>query len=215
MTSQPNCNPKLGEIEVLDPEKPADYSELAALTRDPDNEVRYHAVERIGYSRSRQTTDLLMNALDDPDELVRVQCLEELSYRDDMGPVEAPRIRPCLNDRSELVRRYAASALATARDFSIIPLLKERLRQVSSAEQCSYCFALIELGERSYLETVLGLLKTDCYHTRCSVANCIGAFVDDSNRKRIVTALLDALECETSRAASTTIARALREIASV
>jgi HEAT repeat protein len=203
---------KIGHIGQLDPGKEADYRQLVAFISDPDGEVRYGAIERIETDQTRETTDLLLAALDDPDELVRVQGLEELSYRKDLTDADADRIRPCLDDESELVRRYAATALAAARDLSVISLLQERLAGVATAEQGSYCFALVALGEREYLETALGLLEAECYLTRCSVANGIVDFVDDSNRDRIVAALRQAWETETSRAVWTTIERVLKEI---
>lgn len=205
-------NSKIGRIASLDPNQASDYRELVDLVSDEDAEVRCNAIERIGYNRSRETTDLLLAALDDSDELVIVQCLEELGYRRDLSAADARVIRPYLDHESELVRRYAASALAAARDLSVASLLKERLTSVSTAEQSSYCFALAALGERDYLERALGLLDADCYHTRCSVANQVLRFVDDSNREWIVAALGRTLEKETARAVSSTIERTLKEI---
>ena len=203
---------KIALVGWLGPKKASDYRKLVNLVRDHDAEVRLRAVERIGFNGSRETTDLLLAALDDPDELVRVQGLEELSYRKDLTDADAERIRPCLDDESKLVRRYAATALAAARDLSAIPLLKERLDRAATAEQSSYCFALVELGEREYLDTALGLLEAECYQTRCSVANRIVDFVDDSNREWIVAALRKAWQTEASRAVRTTIERVQKEI---
>ncbi len=202
---------KLALVGWLDPQKDADWRKLADLLRDEDNDVRYDAVERIGYNLSRETTDLLLEALDDPDELVRVQCLEELGYRKDLTAADAGKLRPNLDDESELVRRYAASALAAAGDLSVIPLFKERLDRVSTTEQSSYCFALVALGQQAYLDRALGLLESDCYQTRCSVANSLGRIVDDGNRQRIVTALERTWQTEVSRAVWTTIERVMQE----
>ncbi|WP_193368239.1 HEAT repeat domain-containing protein [Pelagibius marinus] len=203
---------KLALVGWLDPRKDADYQKLAALVRDEEAEIRYEAIERIGANRSRETTDLLLEALDDPDELVRAQCLDELSYRNDLSTDDAGRIRPFLDDESELVRRSAAWALAAARDSSVIPLLKDRLTQVSTAEQGSYCFALTILGEAAYLDRAITLLQADCYQTRCSVANGFADVIDDTNREPIVAALEQAWQTETSRAVWTTIERVMQEI---
>lgn len=206
-------NRKLEQVDLLDSDKASDYRKLVDLIRDDDEEVRYFAIERIGFDRSRETTELILGALDDSDELVRVQCLDELAYRNDLTAEDAENIRFYLNDESELVRCYAASALAAARDVSVIAVLTERLARVSTREQASYCFALVALGKGHYLEKALELLGADCYHTRCCVANSIVRYIDDSNRDRIVASLEKTLETETTRAVSSTIESRLKEIA--
>lgn len=205
-------NEKIGRVSQLDPGKDADYRQLVALIADPDEEVRYWAIERIGTVETRETVNLLVRALADPAELVRVQCLEELSCRGDLTQADAVAIRPYLDDESELVRRYAVAALAAAGDRSIMPLLRERLEGASTAEQSSYCFALAALGDASYLDRALELLGAECYQTRCSVAYGIVDFVDDSNRERILGALKKARERETSRAARSSIEAAMKEL---
>jgi HEAT repeat protein len=203
---------KISHIGQLDPGKEADHRQLVAFISDPDGEVRYGAIERIGTDQTRETAGLLLAALDDPEELVRVQCLEELSYRKDLTDADTGRIRSCLDDESELVRRYAATALAAARDLSVIPLLKERLDGAVATEQVSYCFALATLGDGSYLDRALELLGAECYQARCSVANGIVDFVNDSNRARIAGALKEAWERETTRAARSSIEAAMKEL---
>jgi HEAT repeat protein len=203
---------KIGRIRQLNPGKDVDYRQLVALLGDSDEEVRYWAIERVGAVQTRETVDLLVGALADPAELVRVQCLEELSCRGDLTEADAAAIRPYLNDESESVRRYAAAALAAARDRSIISLLRDRLASASTAEQSSYCFALAALGDGSALDQALELLEAKGHHTRCSVANGIIKFVDDSNRERIVGALKKAWERETTTAAKSSIEAALKEL---
>lgn len=203
---------KISHIGQLDPGKEADYRQLVAFISDPDGEVRYRVIERIGTDQTRETVDLLVGALTDSDDLARVQCLEELSCRGDLTDADAAAIRPYLDDGSELVRRYAAAALAAAGIRSIIPLLRERLASASTAEQTSYCFALAALGDGSYLDRALELLGAECYQTRCSVANGIVDFVNDSNRARIAGALKEAWERETTRAARSSIEAAMKEL---
>ncbi len=98
-------------------------------------------------------------------------------------------------------------------DRRAIGSLEVRLKFADDAEQVSIHEALVRrLGEAASLDQLLALLDSTGYRARCSVANVIGDLVDDSNRDTVIKHLEAALAKETTRAAQSSISKALQEI---
>ena len=199
----------LEEIESLPSKRRRSLRRLLQLADHRDEEVRFRAIERLGEYPSETVIRRLHAGLEDTDELVRIACLEILG--DWRNEASIDLITKCLDDDDELVRCAAADALGEIGNTRSVRVLEPRIAEASDRERMSLYAALCGLGREKYFEPLLNLLKSDDYRTRCAVANSIWLYVNDSNKKKVLEKLREALEIEDTVAARSSIEEAIKD----
>ncbi|HTF56209.1 MAG TPA: HEAT repeat domain-containing protein [Planctomycetota bacterium] len=90
-------------------------TELLAGARDPDVRVRLWCVAALGLTREDRTRETILQAMDDPDLLVRYRAAEGLEYLDaGRRPIPSPtiaKLREMMRTRSWYEGMYALAAL--------------------------------------------------------------------------------------------------------
>ncbi|MDJ0951258.1 MAG: HEAT repeat domain-containing protein [Alphaproteobacteria bacterium] len=201
---------KLEEIEALSATSTASLTRLLAYSRDADPEIRFRAIERLGEHRSDPGLKRTRDGLCDDDKMVRIACLEIVGDWKDRASLDP--VTKCLDDRDVLVRRAAAEALGRIGDPASIRALRSRILRSGDAEKASLFLALYDCGLAEYLGELLGLLESDDYHARCSVANAAAGRTDKTNRTFILSKLEAALARETTQAAGSSLRAAIDEV---
>lgn len=186
---------------------------LLTLTGNPDEEIRFKALEALWGYTGDDVLNALVKRLKDDDELVRISAVEALGeMRDSRGK---QHLIDALTDVEEIVRREAAEGLGELGDASVIPVLQAFLQnETSSTAKVGFYVGLYLLGAEFRLKSLLNLLKDPSYRVRCSVANCVLDLVDEENKMLIIKALNAALIRETTVAARSTLQSALEELSS-
>lgn len=131
----------------------------------------------------------LAAALQDSDELVRLQAAESIAAQADRRTVSTLRI--ALGDDSALVRSYAAAAIGRTGTRADRALLRTRLRRESSdAGRLGFLEGLWLLGDRTVLGSAMKLLNSQDYRVRCATARALcGTFRDPQTQDAIMRAL--------------------------
>lgn len=181
---------------------------LIQLTNDPDTEVRMYSIESLSNFSGDDVEEAVITRLEDPDSLVRMTAAECLGY---IGHTKAiPYLCKLISDNNELVRMYTAEALGKLGDRSLIPFLSDRLKiEKRNAARLGFFIGLYLLGEKHFLNSIIGLLKVKSYRVRCATANSLGKLANKDNYQIIRTNLLKALEKEDTIAARSSLKTAL------
>lgn len=197
----------LGELPV----NPMIKSILLPLTEDPDEEVRYLALEALWGYTGEGVFNAHIRRLNDSDELVRMSAVEGLGELRD-ARAEKYLVRS-LRDEEEIVRRDAAAGLGKIRAATAIPVLQKQLQQEkSSLAKVGIYTGLYMLGSQIHLQSLLNLLSDPSYVVRCAVANTVVTLADSENKKSIKKALKAALRRESTFAGQSTLQEVLAEL---
>jgi HEAT repeat protein len=176
---------------------------LRRSVRDRSPEVRMRAIEAWG--RIGGNCEVLIDALVDRDELVRVAAAESL---DAPGSRKAARaLRKTLRDRSALVRSYAATALGrTGFQSDRVRLRHSLSRERSDGVRLGILEGLWLLGDRKAFDEALQLVNSSDYRVRCATAGALaGTFLSRRTRPLIVASLVKRFDVEETRAVRSTI----------
>ncbi len=181
---------------------------LEKRVTDTSPEVRMRVVEALGHLTTG-THDALASALNDTDELVRLQAAESISTGADARTVST--LRAALDDPSPLVRSYVAAALGRAGIKSDRTVLRACVRRESSdAPRLGLFEGLWLLGDRSVLVPAIRLLNSGDYRVRCATARALAAtFRSRHTERRIVMALRSRLRRERTNAVRQALSESL------
>lgn len=199
---------------IVPPASRQDVASLVALLAHPDYEVRMRSAEALGSSRrsKRAVAALLLTLDQDVDELVRAEAADSLGA---IGDSRAARgLKRALGDRSRLVRMYAASSLGEVGNRRDCAVIRNRLYIERRADvRVGLLTALHMLGDDAALARMLKSIDHPDYHVRCVVANAISSLrLRGHDRVVARQALRDAAAKETTSAAASAIAGALRRV---
>ena len=169
---------------------PRGISSLEQRLTDRSSEVRMRAVEALG-RLTNGSHKALATALQDADELVRLQAAESIAARADRRTVSTLRV--ALGDASALVRSYAAAALGRVGTRADRALLRTRLRrETSDAARLGFLEGLWLLGDRTVLGSAIGLLDSHDYRVRCATARALGGTLRNLRTQDAINAALQA-----------------------
>jgi len=142
------------------------------LLSDRSARVTIAAVECLGAFQVGFSPVKLYRSLKDSSFLVRIGALESLALLKDLKAL--PRIAPLLSDENPLVRAYAARSIAALQGGSYTQVVHEALeKEREDSAKVGLLEALFLLGRGEALSSLLGLLSSDDYRVRCSVANSL------------------------------------------
>ncbi len=174
---------------------------LLELTENKESLVRSEALERCEnlYFKKAYKERILkktLEGLSDPDDLVRVTCIENLTIWEHKAATK--EIRKTLWDLDRLVRIYSAEALALFQDKKSISDLKRLLSNAESHFEEGACFfALYALGEKKYFEPLINIIHSDEHIAKIRFANVyVPKIVNKKNKGILLKLLQDAAKKE-------------------
>lgn len=157
---------------------------LVALSHD-DADVRLLVVEILRESDPIDASlPALINALEDPDRIVRIAAVEPVARFGAKANAAVPILEGWLDDDQEYVRIAAAIAIAKIDPTKIpdvMPVLLEGLRSEHYLDRADAAYAIGELGEAGLeaLPLLEHLLVDDCAAPRCEAASAISKITGD------------------------------------
>ena len=112
-----------------------DVNKLASALRHTNEKVRVEAIRRLGNSiASPKSLDLIMGALSDSSELVRLAVLQEIGGTD--IKIEYDNILKSLSDPSNTIREHAIGSLSNCVDPRVMDSLLRVLSDKKADEHC-------------------------------------------------------------------------------
>ena len=162
---------------------------LRGALRDPDADVRRHALAALARVDRAVPLDVLATAASDEDANVRAQALMLLGRRRD--PEALPALTAAMKDPSEDVRRAAMQALGALRLREAIPTLTGALDDESEDVRESAMFALAQLRATEALPAIVRALEDASPDVREQAAFAVGQFRDPSTVPALMKALKD------------------------
>lgn len=202
---------KLSEIENIADGDEASLVRLIELSYDKDEEVRFRAIEAFYLlPLSKKILERVRESLDDSDEMVRITGIELLGEWRDVASKE--RLYDFLIDKDPLIFSAAIISLAQLGGEEVVQKLKEKTVTDFGLEGLSVSIGLYILGEELYLNRVLSFLEDENYQVRCAAANLVSQFAKTKDIKIITTRLKSALKKESTKAASSSMMAAIKEL---
>jgi HEAT repeat protein len=182
------------------------------MASSPRWDVRIEALEALSDCALELDLErLVRKRIHDRSELVHVTAIEMCGDHA-MKSVQPDIAQRLTSDRSWLVRRAAAIALAEMSAVGVRKVLADRVRNADEEERVGLYYALVRLGGRRYMAPLIQGLKHDFYRIRCATANVIPGVANETNKRSLIRLLKDALNREKSLAARGSIERALSEL---
>ncbi len=202
-------------VDLVARQKRFEFSnEIHELLSDRSYLVRSEATEALGVldEGSGNHHEDLASRLKDVKAGVRIAAIESIVQIEDAHSI--PEMATCLKDRNPLVRAYAAIGLAQSgcRDFDD-QILVALLDESDDTATAGFIVALVILGDKTRLKSLLGLLSSKQYQVRCFVANWIPRLKLKSEHLEWARAgLKQAYKHPLGRADESTVATVLKEL---
>jgi HEAT repeat protein len=184
---------------------------LISQLNDHYRDVRLYATTSLGVLlEGQRCPKSLINMLKDPDEIVRIECLETLERIADKRAL--PAIKRTLHDRSPLVRGYAILAIARLGGNEEIYNLQKLLKKEKNAFPKACLFsAIYSLGNRDSLKDLLLFLCHGSYRIRCATANILGGLnYSRQDRIMVLKQLISAFRRESTIAAKSSLRSSIK-----
>lgn len=183
---------------------------LVKFSNDANSGVRFDAIEAFCKLNPLESKACFLQALSDPNELVRVSALEGLGGLHEKIPHD--KIAKLLSDKSTLVRGTAAICLAEVGAIETEFLIKKNIEKAEDEEKAAYFFSLCKFGKIEYFLPFINFLFHDFYRIRCAVANLLPELVSESNASYILNFLMVQSKREPTKAAKSSIVNSIRII---
>jgi HEAT repeat protein len=149
---------------------------LANALRDPDEFVRWAAVEALAWIKDDTTIPLLLEALHDKQWTVRLAVIRALIEIGDSNVT--PALLHALNDRHTPLREAAAEALGRLGSPAAVPGLLQALGDNDGFVRRSAAEALGEIGNADALPDLIKVLQDSDAHVRWAAAEALGKIGD-------------------------------------
>ena len=200
-------------MEGLDVIRSLDRARLLELSFAEDSYVRFESLRRLNDCPPEDELKArYVELLTDPEEIVRVQAVENLADYRGHG-VLVRGIIGCFEDDSHLVRGFAAVTLGWIGGDDCIKVLEGRLGIADAWEEINVLAGLILLGEEHYLSPLLALLTSPDYQVRCGIGNlCFMVASSDEMKRKVISSFEEALKGESSRAVETTLTPIVKQL---
>lgn len=208
-----NIAVKLTAIEALSlfPHFPEAKNTLLSLLDASNSEVRYYAVESLESFTGDDIDQAIIPRLKDSNELVRISSIEVIGNHKYKQAI--PFLKQVLSDKSALVRGTAAEILGKLGNKDIAQILEDGLRkETRNSARLGFYLGLYWLGDKTYLDSILSMLKAKSYRVRSATANSLIDLADQENVTKIIESLNKALSKEKTIAVKSSISNALIEL---
>lgn len=163
--------------------------QISSLVRDPSAEVRVQAVEVLGYIEIPGVTEVLVEALGDKSEAVRLAAVASLIRLQD--PSTAVPLAKALANPANLLPARVAEVLLALGGKSVQPLIDE-IKSAGQEGQPLICEVLGQIGDPGALPVLREILKDSPYNRgRAAAAQALGSFQGEENVRTLTEALKD------------------------
>ncbi len=206
-----NMQDKLTEIESLANGNGKNISRLLKLSHDNDEEVRFRAIEAFeNFSAIDSILTRVRESLTDPDELVRTMAVELIGDWKDTGSIRI--LYSLMSDKSEIVRAAAITSLGQINEKETIWFLQKKYSSLNGLEKLSAAMALYMLGKHEYFDGAIDFLENENYRIRCAAVNLLKEFTKNNDVEKVLLIMKTALLKEESKAVSSSLEGAIREL---
>ncbi len=168
------------------------------LTNETDSVVWLSGLDALHDNASEPAVRMARLALEHASGAVRRRACEFLAAHPD--PAHEVFLAPLINDPEQVVAVAAIRALGAAGQIHDMQLLKKLFASPNEEIQLEAAFALARLHDRSGEEAIERLSYSDDLHTRCHVAQALGA-LGEARLTGILIRLLDDPKATVSHAA--------------
>ncbi len=207
---------KHGFIQYLDETKLSDKSLeiLVELTNHKLDYIRLDAIEILSsYDLEEDINHVWATSLLDSEPLIRVTAAEMVAEQNITQGV--PILIKMLNDKSFLVRGYAAVSLSEMKAKKGEMFVKRKLRyEKNHWVKLNMLTALYNYGDKQKIKKILSYLEHKSYQIRCATANILSMIIVANNKKEAIIALETALVKEKTIAAKSSILSTLNQLKS-
>lgn len=186
---------------------------LSQALTDRNSEVRFRAVERLGELKIQAALlPLLEHLRQDRSPLVRLAAAESLGCLRSKKALQG--LVSALTDKDELVRGYAAEAIARIGDRTCAPILRRSLRKEQHpAARVRLYAAGYRLGDVTMLTKLMNMLHHRSYRVRCAAVNLlVGSIKRTTVKRKIIQLFQEQLAKEPTIAVRSSLKRALRDL---
>ena len=149
---------------------------LADALRDPDEFVRWAAVEALAWIKDDTTLPLLLEALHDKQWTVRLAVVRALIEIGDSNVT--PALLEALHDRHTPLREAAAEALGRLANVAAVPGLQQALSDSDGFVRRAAAEALGDIGSADAVQDLIKALQDSDAHVRWASAEALGKIGD-------------------------------------
>ena len=181
--------------------------ELIKLTHSILDQDRLTAFEELFEYNSPLVESAFIKALGDSDELVRCTAVEYIGEHNVKAVLK--QLYGLLEDEDEDVRNYTKISLAQLNSIELLEWIYSNFGKLNDNEKLYCNVASYLLNSDSSIASVTKFLMNSDYHLRCSVANLLSEFSKEPDVEKVLSDLNRALETETTRAAKSSIEKAI------
>lgn len=194
-----------------------DFGILDSMSYDKDNYIRSIVAQILVDLEDKRGEDILIRLARDSDSLVRVEACDSLCISESITTYNFLK-DIVMKDRNGMVRGYAVMSLGDIslkinKNNDLTVFLENILvNEKVIFTRINIYTVLYNIGNEEYLTELLSMINTRRYQNRCSVVNCLGDIINDSNKELIVKTLLQKKKNEKSIAVISTIDNMLNEL---
>jgi HEAT repeat protein len=175
------------EDRLLDATSHDDLSRLLEISYTADGVDRSDAIEELSQLATPMVRSRLIEALGDPEVLVKVSALEGLGRQG--GETDIALIARFLDDEDPLIAEAAEYALGEIGSPLAIPVLTRHLLPLSGTERVQVEASLYKLGEKHRIKFIVGQLAEPDEWARSRALNALIVIADETNAGQILTAV--------------------------
>lgn len=190
---------------------------LSKLSYDEDDYIRANVARILVNLNDEKSEEILMRLAYDNDSLVRTEACDSFCLSKSLTIYEKLK-HIARTDRNGMVRGYAISSLGDIafridKQNDLVKFLESQLvNEKVEFTKINIYTVLYSLGDNDYLDKLLATINTKRYQNRCAVVNNLFEVVDECNKERIHTTLLERKKIEKSGAVISTINEVIQEM---
>ena len=203
-------NQRLTDLDNIGKEFNILLTKLLEYTKDKNHSIRYDAIELIPHYS--MVLDVLIDALNDKNSLVRVQALTNIGKLPSMDMIIC-NVAKLLKDRNSLVKAYAIEVLGDNNAVQYKQEIEAMLKKTKNDEiKIRIYYTLIKFGDIQYINHLFEFLNNDFYRVRIATANTLCYLVNKENKQVILDKLQQRLTSENEYAVRETLKTTILDI---
>ena len=179
MLEHPNDYAREAALELVGRYKPGHFRDkLLRLAQDPSSRIRVAALRALdGQEAARETLDLVVERLRDPDTLVRTEAVRWIGRAEVPMTEAVRRVRSALEDEQPQVVAEAVKALLLLKDEASVAACHDiigRLLRAGGEGAVAMCAVVGDLGLERWIPDIVRLLQDPSPALRAAVIESLG-----------------------------------------